>query len=249
MKFSIRTIKTDVISAPQDDLLKHIRQSKLTLKEGDIVAVTSKVVGIWEGRTVSIDSISKDELVKQEARLWLSRKNVYGRLVMHTITHNILIASAGIDESNGNGYYVLYPKDPLKSAKKLLKFFQKEYGVKKIGIILTDSHSIPLRRGVIGFSLAHAGFPSLIDYRGTKDLYGREFHFSQSNLPDALAAAAVLGMGEGAERTPLAVIGGTDYVFRKASRNKLYSTFSVSMHQDLFGVFLKRVSWKKGKGP
>ncbi len=249
MKYSIRTIETGVVSAPKDDLLQHIRQSKLTLKEGDIVAVTSKVVGIWEGATLPFDSISKDELVKREAKLWLDRRNVFGRRVMHTITKGHFIPSAGIDESNGNGHYILYPRDPERSARRLLRFFKKEYGVEKIGVILTDSHSTPLRRGVTGFSLAHAGFEPLVDYRGTKDIFGRDFKFSQTNVPDALAAAAVLAMGEGAEQTPLAVISGTRYVYRKAPKKKrIHSSFDVSLREDLFGAFLKSVPWKKGKG-
>jgi F420-0:gamma-glutamyl ligase len=248
MKFNIRTIRTGVVSAPRDDLLKHIRQSKLSLQEGDIVAVTSKVVGIWEGMTVPMDSILKDELVKKEAKLWIPRQKG-GRHVMHTITMGNLIPSAGIDESNGNGYYILYPRDPYRSARRLLAFFRKEYGVKKLGVILTDSHSTPLRRGVTGFSLAHAGFPPLYDYRGKKDIFGRELKFSQTNIPDGLAAAAVLAMGEGDEQTPLAVISGTPYVLRRSKKSlRPYSSYDVKLKDDLFGIFLKGVAWRKGNG-
>jgi F420-0:gamma-glutamyl ligase len=247
MKYSIRTIKTDVISAPKDDLLKHIRNSALTLKEGDIVAVTSKVVGIWEGRTVPIGSIEKDELIKRESKLWLPRNMVFGGYAMHTITHGFLISSAGIDESNGNGYYILYPKNPQRSALNLLKFFQKEYGVQKIGVIVTDSHSTPLRRGVTGFSLAHAGFEPLVDYRGQKDIFGRPYHFSQSNVPDALAASAVLAMGEGNEQTPLAIIRGTSYALLiKGKSKRKWSKFNIPISKDIFGVFLNKMPWRKG---
>ena len=248
MKYNIRTIKTGVVSAPQDDLLKHIRTSQLSLKEGDIVAVTSKVVGIWEGRTVAIGSIAKDDLIKQESQFWLHRRNVFGKRVMHTITQGLLIPSAGIDESNGNGWYILYPQDPYASARKLLRFFKKHYRVKRLGVILTDSHSTIWRRGVTGFSLAHAGFPPLVDYRGTKDIFGRPFHFSQTNVPDALAAAAVVAMGEGSEQTPLAVLSGTPYTFLPSRKNpRPHSSFDVSLKEDLFAPFLKRAPWKKGK--
>nr|AIA18954.1 F420-0:Gamma-glutamyl ligase [uncultured bacterium] len=248
MKYIIRTIRTGVISVQHADLLECIRRSRLTLNEGDIVAVTSKVVGIWEGRTVPIGSIQKDELIKQEAQLWLERKHVPGMRVMHTITRGILIPSSGIDESNGNGQYILYPKDPNKSAQRLLRFLKKEYAIKKLGVILTDSHSTPLRRGVTGFALAYAGFPPLLDYRGTKDIFGRSFHFSQSNIPDALAAAAVLAMGEGAEQTPLAVISGTPWAGRTASRTtRPFSSYDVSLKEDLYAPFLRNVSWKKGR--
>lgn len=249
MQFSIRTIKTGVVLPPQDNLLKHIRQLKLSLKEGDIVVVTSKVVGIWEGRTLPLDSISKDELIKKEARMWIPREHVSGARIIHTITQGVLIPSAGIDESNGNGWYILLPKDSYKSARRLLKFLKKEYKIEKLGIIITDSRSNPLRRGLTGFALSYAGFPSLVDYRGDKDIFGRRFYVSQANIPDALAAAAVLAMGEGNEQTPIAVVSGTQYVYKKESRKKLpFKNFDVTLGEDLFGVFLKNAPWKKGRG-
>lgn len=241
----ITPIKTRVLTTPHDDLLEAIRSSKLRVKEGDIIAVTSKVVSIWEGNTVHMDSIDKRDLIKREADYWTPRSGPVNS-GFNTIARGILIGSSGIDESNSGRYYTLLPKDPNASARRLLRFFRKEYRVQKIGVVITDSHSIFLRRGALGISVGHAGFASLVDYRGTKDLFGREFQFEIANVADALAAAAVLAIGEGDECTPLAVIRGTDFVFRpRVPRNR--ATFEVSIEEDKFGI-LQAVPWRTGGG-
>ena len=96
------------------------------LKEKSIIVITSKVVAIWQGNCIKIDSkINKDELVKKEADLYIDRKKVPGEFVMLTIKNNILIPTAGIDESNANGYYILWPEKPFDAAKKIYDFIKK----------------------------------------------------------------------------------------------------------------------------
>jgi F420-0:gamma-glutamyl ligase len=246
----IHPIKLAVLKAPQDDLLQKILKSKLTLKEGDIVAVTSKVVSIHEGRCVKASTKGhhgKDVFSKKESEFYLERKYVPGRHAFHTITKGVLIRSAGIDESNGNGYYILWPKDPQASANVLLQWFKKEYKIKKLGLVITDSWSVPLRRGAIGFALAAAGFEPIFDYRGLPDIFGRKLKFSQANVADALAASAVLTMGEGKEQTPLAIIQNAPNVWaNKRVHNKTYTSFQVPLKEDIFYPFFAKQPWKKG---
>ena len=64
---------------------------------------------------------------------------------MLTMKNNILIPTAGIDESNGKGYYILWPKDPYQSAKKIYNFIKQEFKLNNFGIIISDSHCVPLR--------------------------------------------------------------------------------------------------------
>src|SRR3989338_1241667 len=240
-------VKIEVLRPPQDDLLSKVKKTRLRLREGDIVAVTSKVVSIWQGRSVLQSSVrDKDVLSKIEADWYLERKYVPGRHVLHTIKNNALIASAGIDASNAGDYYILWPRNPKKTAEKLLQWFKKTYRLKRIGLIITDSHSVPLRRGIVGFALAWAGFEPLYDYRGTKDLFGRKFLVSQTNLADSLAVAAVLVMGEGREKTPLAVIRGVARLRPPKNRRGKYGSLTVPMREDIFAPFLRNVRWRKG---
>lgn len=207
-----------------------------------MVAVTSKVVSIGEGRCVPTEKQSKDELAMIEADKYIPRKLAPHGLVMHTIKNNILIASAGVDESNGAGFYILWPKDPQSSAKKIWQFLTKKFKVKNLGVIITDSRLVPLRRGVVGVAIGYFGFLPLRDYRGKKDLFGRKFEMETSNLPDSLATAAVLEMGEGAEQTPLAVICDIPYI----KFSKTFHEFKIPEKEDMFYPLLSVVKWQKG---
>ncbi|MEK7092578.1 MAG: hypothetical protein AAB907_03060, partial [Patescibacteria group bacterium] len=69
------------------------------------LVITSKIIAILQGRVVLMRGTDKDALIEQESQFYLPRSdNPYN--VSLTITRNTLIASSGIDESNGDGYYV-----------------------------------------------------------------------------------------------------------------------------------------------
>jgi len=175
---------------------------------------------------------------------------VPGGHVMHTMKNGVLIPSAGIDESNAGDYFILWPEQPQKIAAMLRRWFCRAYGLRQLGVIITDSRSMPLRRGVIGVAIGWAGFSPLYDYRGKKDLFGRTLRVSQANVADALAAAAVLAMGEGAEQTPLTIIRGAPHLrfFSREPRTekRTHQSFIVPMREDLFAPFLRGVRWKRG---
>lgn len=237
---------------PQDDLLAVIRSTIPKIQENSVLVITSKVVSIGEGRCIPKEKYpDKDVLIRKEADRYLPRSATPGTWVMHTIKRNIFIPSAGIDESNSGEYYTLWPKNPPASARKLWQWMRRHYRVKNAGVVISDSHSIPLRRGMMGFALAHYGFRPIKEYRGTKDLFGREMKITQRNFPDALAAAAVLGMGEGNESMPLALIRDIpDIVFtaRPYRSRRPHSTFEIKTKEDLYYPFLSSVPWKKGGG-
>ena len=113
----VTPVKTHKITSKDKDICKVLEKYIPKLSEKSVVAVTSKIVSICEGRMVRIGSKTKDELVEKEAELYLPRHmSKYDFCI--SIKRGIFIASAGIDESNGNGYYILWPKDPQKSANR-----------------------------------------------------------------------------------------------------------------------------------
>lgn len=250
----VKTIKTRPLIPPQDDLLSVIKESVLSadwrMKEKSIIVVTSKVVSIWEGKCIKIIEVpDKDELIKKESDLYIDRAKVSSDYdVMLTIKNNILIPTSGIDESNANGYYILWPEKPFESAKKLYDFIKKEYKLKDFGIIISDSHTTPLRTGIMGIGIAYYGFNPLRDYRGKKDIFGRELKMSQTNIVDSLSASAVYAMGEGAEQTPIAIIedcGEIDFGETDITKpDPLY----ISIDEDIYSPFLKSVKWKNNYG-
>lgn len=76
------------------------------IQEGSIVAITSKVVSLCEGRVVPIGHVDKDTLIQEEADYYLPPELSQYRWNFALI-RNTLIASAGIDQSNSSGNYVL----------------------------------------------------------------------------------------------------------------------------------------------
>lgn len=246
----VNGVKTHKITSKDTDVFKILdKYLPKKLKEKSVVAVTSKIVSICEGRTVEMNQASKDALVKQEAELFLPRHmNKYDFSI--SIKRAIITASAGIDESNGNGYYVLWPHDPQKAANDIRRYIKRRFSLRHIGVIITDSKTSPLRWGVTGVALAYSGFKPLNSYIGKPDIFGRIMKAEKLNVADTLATSAVGVMGEGNEQTPLAIIQDVPFV-TFVDRNptiKELSELKISLEDDIYAPLLKSVKWKKGKG-
>lgn len=245
----VKAIKTRPFIPPKDDLFSLIKEgfSGLNLKEKSIIVVTSKIVSIWQGRCVKIESFkNKGDLIKKEADLYLERDRVPKGYVMLTIKNGILIPTAGIDESNANGYFILWPRNPFQAAKKIYNFIKKSYHLKNLGVIISDSHCVPQRIGIMGISIAYYGFYPLRDYRGTKDIFGRTMKISLSNIADSLAAAAVIVMGEGNEQTPIAIIEDVNSLKFKQFNPAQANPLEIDRNEDIYAPLLKAIKWKKG---
>jgi coenzyme F420-0:L-glutamate ligase / coenzyme F420-1:gamma-L-glutamate ligase len=117
--------------------------------------------------------------------------------------------NAGVDKSNvkGNTTYALLPQDPDASARRLRKRIEQLTG-KQVGVVICDTRSRPFRKGQVEESIGVAGLSPLIDYRGQKDLFGYTLRFKNVSLADELASAAELVMGQGRERSPVAIVRG-----------------------------------------
>ncbi|MBI2031964.1 MAG: coenzyme F420-0:L-glutamate ligase [Candidatus Levybacteria bacterium] len=243
----VTSVKTHKITQKDKDILKIVDRYIKKTPERSIIAVTSKIISICEGRMVRIGSKTKDELVKKEAEFYLPRHmSKYDFSI--SIKRGIFTASAGIDESNGNGYYILWPKDPQRSANKIREYFLKKFKIKNLGVIVTDSKTTPLRWGVTGVAIAHSGFSALNSYIGKPDIFGRKLQAEKLNVADSLASSAVGVMGEGDEQTPLAIIEDVPFV-NFQSRNpteKELEELKISIEDDLYAPLIKAVSWEKG---
>jgi F420-0:gamma-glutamyl ligase len=243
----IRSIKTEIITPGSIDLINLIDKSIKNLRSGCVVAVTSKIVSLCENNVVPFDKIDKEQLIIQESNLYLPMAlSKYSH--NFTITNNTLIPVAGIDESNGNGNYVLWPKNAQKDANRIRIYLKNKFGLAEVGVIITDSTCHPLRSGTSGIVLAHSGFLALNNYVGKPDLFGRPFSVSQVDIANGLATTAVLQMGEGTERTPIVILSDMPFVkFQNHNPSaKELNNIKVSIKDDLFAPFLTSVKWKKG---
>lgn len=171
---------------------------------GKVLAVTSKIVSVCENQIVRRQDVTKTELIRREADRDLGEIGYGSRL---TVKENLFLASAGIDESNSEADdFICLPENPTASAHRLWDSVTEHFQLDSFGIIITDSRTSPLRLGTTGVSLSHWGFNGLKDRIGQPDLFGRTLQLTKVNLVDAMAAAAVLIMGEGDEQTPMALI-------------------------------------------
>lgn len=197
----------------------------LSLQDGDVVVVAQKIVSVSEGRLLRLDDVKvsaaaaelaaetdKDprlvELILQESSEVI-RKKPGVIIVRHRL--GFVGANAGIDQSNidhANGECaLLLPENPDLSARRVREALIEATG-RTVGVVVSDSMNRPWRLGTIGTAIGSAGIEVLDDRRGKLDLHGRELKVTMTNRADAIAAAAVLVMGETTERVPAAIVRG-----------------------------------------
>jgi len=244
----VTPLKTKKITPKDTDIFEILDRYLPRLKDKSVVAVTSKIVGIVEGNVVKISEGDKDKIIIKEAEYYLPRSSSKYNVLL-TIKGNAISFSSGVDESNSKGYYVLWPKDSQKSANEIREHLVKKYKKKNLGVIITDTTSVPLRWGQRGvFVLAHSGFSALNSYIGKPDIFGRLLKMTSASISDALGTAAVLVMGEGAEQTPLAIIEDIPFVkFKQGNPTKTeLNKLKMPLQDDLYAPLLKAVKWRKG---
>jgi coenzyme F420-0:L-glutamate ligase/coenzyme F420-1:gamma-L-glutamate ligase len=193
---------------PGDDLcellVESIRSTGIVLEDGDVVAVTQKVVSKAEGRVVPVGEGGKAAWVAREARRIVARR---GDLVIAETRHGFVCANAGVDASNvEEGYLTLLPEDPDGTAERIRAFVGQVSGA-EVAVVITDTFGRPWRQGLVNVAIGCAGLPSLVDLRGTKDGIGRILDVTVVALADEIAAATGLVMGK-ADGVPAAVVRG-----------------------------------------
>lgn len=216
------------------------------IKEQNIVVITSKIVSLCEKAVMPKNNKDKYQLICEEADAMIENQQSADKEMTITIKNGILIPSAGIDESNADNLYILYPRNPFQTAHRIWSFLRKEYHIKELGVLITDSHTTPLRRGVTGIALAWCGFQPLHSYVGKPDLFEKPLRFTHTNIVDGLAAAAVLCMGEGNEQTPIALIDNAPKIVfcdTPPSTEELRH-FQIPLDEDLYAPLLKSVQWR-----
>ena len=215
---------------PGDDLaamtLAAYTATGLAPENGDVIVVAQKIVSKSEGRIVAVASVTPSERAIAlgaetgkdprfvEIVLSESRRIVRHRPNLIVAEHRLgfVMANAGIDHSNvapddGSERVLLLPLDPDASALALQQQLAARTK-KRLAIIISDSFGRPWRRGTVGIALGAAGLPSVIDWRGQPDLFGRKLEVTETGFADEIAAAASLVQGQAAEATPIVLVRG-----------------------------------------
>lgn len=230
----ITAIKTSLFKLGQDlekFILDHL--SSYHIQEGTLLAITSKLFSLAENR-VAHQTSDKVALIQQEADEYLGEG---GHGFHLSIKEGLMMASSGIDQSNSpTGDFLLLPKNPYNLLQKLHKSLKKKLNLKTLGLLMTDSHTTPLRRGVLGVGLAYYGFQAIDNQIGEEDLFGRELKVTTINNVDALSAAAVWIMGEGNDQTPLALIEGASLQWQDHSTP---DEIKIPLEEDLYRILFQ----------
>ncbi|MDR1401396.1 MAG: coenzyme F420-0:L-glutamate ligase [Puniceicoccales bacterium] len=206
MVLEFSALKTRILLPPKEDIFSLFGADEFHLIDGDVLCVASKCLAIHQGRCIKIGSVEKKKLVADEA------DEMIGDDCDLTIKDGVLIAYSGIDESNGNGYYVLWPKNVGDLLQRIHKFLCEKFTLKNLGIISVDSRLEPMRRGTVGISQGIFGFNPVRDCVGNLDIFNRPLQVTAVNVADSIACAACYLMGEGAECCPLVIARGASEI-------------------------------------
>ncbi len=228
-KMELFGIQTPIIN-PGDNLVdlfgNSLADQGISLASHDILVIAETVVATAQNRIRELSAVhvsphaqelsEQYELEAPLAQLILDEADeILGGIphVLLTIKHNTLMANAGIDRSNApTGHVVLLPLNPTKTAWQIKTELEAKTG-HKLGVIIADSRTQPLRLGTVGLAVAVAGIEPIKDYRGQMDLFGRPLRITRAAIADNLASAAQLLLGEAGERVPMVVIRGAPVEF------------------------------------
>ena len=202
-----------------DELKRILKKNKFSVKEGDVLVISSKFLSNSQGRILDIQKskvcqkaskIAKkfDSNAKFMEIVYRESDNILGGVagfVMST-TNGILAPNAGIDKSNSKGTkVVLYPEEPYKFAEDIKRKIFLELNL-HVGVIIVDSRLMPARIGTTGVAIACAGIEPTKDLRGEKDLDGNPLKVTFQATADNLASIANHKMGEGDDLHPIAIV-------------------------------------------
>ncbi len=185
---------------PGDDLVD-VLLALTDLADGDIVAVTSKVVSKAEGR---VRPGTREQALAGETVRVVARRGAT------TIVRNHLgltMAAAGIDSSNvPSGRVVLLPLDPDASARGLRAGLRERTG-SNVAVVVTDTAGRAWREGQTDIAIGAAGLVVAEEYAGRTDRWGNELEVTLPAVADEVAGLAELAQGKLGGR-PFAIVRG-----------------------------------------
>lgn len=215
-----------------------------SLREGDVLVVTHKIVSKAEGRLVDLREVEPSALAKSfgaehgkdprqiEVVLRESRRIVRmdRGLIISETHHGFVCANAGVDASNipGDDIVCLLPVDPDASAARLREALADRFGL-EVAVVITDSFGRAWRYGITDVAIGVAGMDPLSDYRGRNDPHGYPLEASVLATADELAAASELVMGK-TDGVPVAIV--RNYPYRRGDGSG--QTLIMPPERDLF---------------
>ena len=237
---------------PGDDVAKLIfqkaKEEGIILADGDLVVISQKIVSKANGLLVDTLGIRPGEKAKALAKRTKKDSRVIELILQDSSAvlradtqafvvrrkDGLVCLNAGVDKSNVEGRFIYsrLPSNSDMAADEILTRLERLSG-KRLAVIIADTYSRPLRVGQVEFAIGVAGIEPIVDYRGLDDMFGYSLRYKYVAIADEAAAAAELVMGQGRERTPVAIIRGLERMKRSSDR-KLSRKLLLGRRLDLF---------------
>lgn len=214
----------------EGDDLAALLAARVTLVDGDVVLVTSKVVAKAEGRVVAG---TREQLLPSETVRVVARR---GPTTIVRTRHGLTMAAAGIDGSNVEpGQVVLLPTDPDASSRRLRAGL---LGLtrRNVAVVVTDTAGRAWRHGQTDLAVGAAGLRVLDDHAGRVDPYGNELAVTAPAVADELAGAAELVQGKLGRRPFALVRGRADLVLPAGDDGPGAVALVRADSEDMFGL-------------
>ncbi|MHB8103794.1 MAG: coenzyme F420-0:L-glutamate ligase [Methanosarcina sp.] len=232
MKFEAIAVENIPLIHYGDDLPSIICEN-IELQDRDIVIIASTVVAKAEGETFRLEDITPGEKALEiaarsgkdarfiQAVLARSREVLVEMpfMLVTTLAGHTCV-NAGVDESNIEHGFLLYPpENPDVSASRLGKELERLSG-KKLSVIVTDTNGRAFKIGQTGVAIGIYKIKPIKRWIGEKDLFGKNLEITEEAIADELGGAANLLMGEGAGGIPVVIIRGLDYYYEDCTSIK-----------------------------
>lgn len=240
---------------PGDDLAALIATSlernDLSLQPDDVLVLAQKIVSKAENCYVRLSEVDVSPEAEQLA-LQSDKDPRIAELILRESQEVMRVrkgavivrhrggwvqAHAGIDQSNissqeSDPRVLLLPQDPDASAARLRTGLKERCNV-DVAVLIADSAGRPWRNGIANFAIGAAGFETLDNRIGQRDLFGRPLQVTEIAIGDELAAAAALLMGQAAEGIPVVLIRGVQ-LHPAGSEDRGAKPLLRPAHMDLF---------------
>ena len=202
----------------------------VSLQDGDVLVVTSKVVSKAEGR---VRPAKREEVLGDETDRTVAWR---GHTAIVRTHHGLVMAAAGVDASNTEtGTVVLLPRDPDASARRIREALARGTG-RNVAVLVTDTAGRAWRTGQTDIAIGAAGLDVLQDYSGRTDPHGNELAVTAPAVADEIAAAADL-VKRKLDRRPAAVVRGMSGLVLVPGRHGPGAAALVRDEtQDMFGL-------------
>ena len=141
-----------------------------------------------------------------------------------------ICANSGVDQSNikESDAVITIPENPDRSANTIRLLLSSKFGLKKLGVIITDTFGRPWRIGQVNVAIGLSGVSPTKRLQGEVDAWGRDLLVTEPAFCDEVSAASGLIMHKSG-KTPVVLFNGLDWEFEISNAENILRKESEDM--------------------